>query len=178
MRLTLAAPAIALALLTSGCASLKSVQPLASETNTTFDRNLIGVWTDADGEDIIIVREGQSMTYDILWISDGGKESLRLVAKLVELGDSRVLDVMEANPGTFAVPCHVFVNVRNTGDDLQISFLDSKWIQAMIKDQSLAHFEADKSLVITAPTEQLEAFMLKYGTVPEARGDPTILMRR
>jgi hypothetical protein len=179
MRAQCAAFILAASLITTGCVGLRSVQPLAVSGNTTYDPSLLGAWSDAEHENVFIVREGRDLGYDILWSSDNGKDSLRLNAKLVQLGPARVLDVTEAAPGTFSVPCHVFVEVRAAGGGIEIALLASKWLGEQARGQStLAQFELDKDVILTAPAGQVSAFLLKYASRDEARDEPLTVYRR
>jgi hypothetical protein len=179
MRAQCAALILAASLLSTGCVGLRSVQPLAVNGNTVYDPSLLGVWSDAEDENVFLVREGRELSYDILWTSGKGKDSLRLNAKLVQLGPARILDVTEAAPGTFSVPCHIFVELRDTGGGIEIALLASKWLREQARGQStLAQFELDQDLILTAPAGQVSAFLLKYASRDEARDEPLAVYRR
>src|SRR5690349_9040485 len=63
-------PILAASLFTTACGELLSVTPLATDSNTVFDPNLVGTWGDSEGSNsvLVCVRKGDKNNYDILWI--------------------------------------------------------------------------------------------------------------
>jgi hypothetical protein len=95
--------------------------------------------------------------------------------RLATLGGQRILDLTAANPGAFAVPCHVFLRIRPVTGGLQVQFVDSKWIREQVNASQLAGFVQDDHPVLTAQQPQIAAFLLKFGFDERALDDPIML---
>lgn len=165
------------AILLTGCGELLSIEPLATKSNTVFDPALLGVWT--DGEDLILrVTEYKPAAYDILWTNTKDSEKVELKAKLVSLGDQRILDLWPADPVPFSIPGHAFIAISVTGEGIEARFLDTKWLRAKVRQSdSLAHINIEGDPLITAPTAQVGTFLLEFAPSPEAQDDPIRLRR-
>ena len=176
MRLLWIAPVVA-ALLLTGCGDLLSVAGLSNKGNTVFDPTLVGAWSSGDA--VIIVQAGDDQSYGIHWLGTEGKETpqiVRMEGRLVKLGDQKILDLTAADPGAFAIPCHVFLRIRPVKEGLKVQFVDSKWIREQVPS-SLASFMQDNHPVLTAPAPQVEAFLVKFGFDERALDDPILLRR-
>jgi len=53
--------------------------------------------------------------------------------------------------------------------------VDSNWIREQVKTSSLASFMQDNHPVLTAPSPEIEGFLLKFGFDERALGDPIVL---
>jgi hypothetical protein len=74
---------------------------------------------------------------------------------------------------------HSVARVRLAGDTMEIAFLDPLWVSAAMSEAriDLAHFfegerEEDRTLVLTAPTPALEAFLRMHGDAAGAFREP------
>jgi len=176
MRALWIAPVLSSVLLT-GCGDLLSVEGLANKDNTVFDPALVGAWNSGDA--VIIVQAGDDQSYRIHWLGAEGTETpqiVRMEGRLFKIGDQRLLDLTAADPGAFAIPCHVFLRIRPVKEGLKVQFVDSKWIRDQLPS-SLASFMQDNHPVLTAPAAQVEAFLLKFGLDQRALEDPMLLRR-
>jgi hypothetical protein len=59
-------------------------------------------------------------------------------------------------------------------EGLKVQFVDSKWIRGQVTS-SLASFMQDNHPVLTAPSPQIESFLLKFGLDERALDDPILL---
>ena len=159
---------VALAVTLTGCGDLMFVEPLASDSDKTFDKALVGNWYDRDSVVLHVTAE-KPPVYDvtILFVESG--KSAHLQGRLVRLGDQQILDLYDPEAGLFNVGCHVWVYVQRKGTGLEIAYLDSPWLQARLKESGLRTFEVEKHPVSTASTAQLREFAAKYAVRPEAR---------
>lgn len=162
------------AVLSTGCGDLPSVQGLANKDNTVFDPALVGAWNAGDA--VVIVQKGDDQGYAIHWVGAEGSDTPRFVrmeGALVKIGDQRILDLTAARQDAFSIPCHVFLRIRPVKDGLKVQFIDSKWIREQAK--ALPGFVQDGHPVLTAPPAQVEAFLLKFGFDERALDDPMLL---
>ena len=168
--------------LMTGCGSLMSLQPLATDANTTFDPALLGTWGDPNGDDsdFVHVAQGQNQAYDILWIEPKDNETYHLKGQLVQIGGERVLDVtpQNKNEGVLTIPAHAFVLIKKVNNDFQLQFLDSQWLQEKAQQSSsLPTSRVDGRFVVTGTTAQLQNFILQFGLDDQARSEPMIMRR-
>jgi hypothetical protein len=162
--------------LMTGCGDLPSVEGLANKDNVVFDPSLVGAWNSGDA--IVIVQQGDDQSYRIHWLGADTLDTPRIVrmeGRLATLGGQRILDLTAANPGAFAVPCHVFLRIRPVTGGLQVQFVDSKWIREQVNASQLAGFVQDDHPVLTAQQPQIAAFLLKFGFDERALDDPIML---
>ena len=175
MRKLLMTPVFATVLLT-GCGDLSSVEGLANKDNTVFDPSLVGSWSSGDA--VVIVQKGDDQSYRIHWLGTEFSNTPRIVrmeGRLAKIGDQQILDLTAANPGVFAVPCHVFLRVRPSVEGLKVQFVDSKWMREQVTANQVAGFVQDGHPVLTAQAPQIAAFLLKVGFDERALDDPMIL---
>jgi hypothetical protein len=175
MRALWITPVFATVLLT-GCGDLSSVEGLANKDNIVFDPALVGAWTSGDA--VVIVQKGDDQSYRIHWLGAEFTDTPRIVrmeGRLAKLGDQRILDLSASNPGAFVVPCHVFLRVRPVAEGLKVQFVDSKWMREQVTASQLPSFMQDRHPVLTAPSPQIAALLLKFGFDERALADPMIL---
>jgi hypothetical protein len=168
-------------LLATGCGKLISVQPLATDENIVFDPGLTGVWRD-DDETVYTVRDDGSKSYEIDCVSKGKvEETTALKARLVQLGDQRVLDLSARKEEPFSISGHAFVRVTPVAEGLEIRFIGSEWLQdQIVQTKSPAHFlygDRPAHPVITASSQDLEKFLRTFGLSEAALEEPGILHR-
>jgi hypothetical protein len=162
--------------LLTGCGDLSSVEGLANKENTVFDPALVGAWNSGDA--VIIVQKGDDQSYRIHWLGAESSDTpwiVRMEGRLAMLGGQRILDLTAANPGAFAVPCHVFLRIRPVTEGLQVQFVDSEWIRDQVNASQLAGFVQNDRPVLTAQEPQIAAFLLKFGLDERALDDPMML---
>ena len=168
--------AVFAAALLTGCGDLPSVEALATEKNIVFDPALLGAWNAGDA--VVVVQKGDDKSYRIHWMGAESAENPQIVHMegfLAKIGDQTILDLNAANPGAFAIACHVFIRVRPVKEGLKIQFVDSKWIREQVKTSSLASFVQEGHPVLTSPGPKIEAFLLKFGLDERALDDPILL---
>ena len=175
MRIPQLVLALAGTLLCTGCAELIGLHPFVTDTEAALDTRLLGVWTDDD--DVYIVRQDGN-GYTIGYSSEKkSSEYYKLKAKMLKVGEARILDLTPAEEDAFQIAAHTPLRVWVEGATLRIAFLDSKWLQ----DLATAHLavqENDKRLLITSPQEDVTRFLLTYGADDRAYGKPTVLMKQ
>jgi hypothetical protein len=166
-------------LMLTGCGDLVSVEAVANQDNTVFDPALVGAWTSGDA--VVIVQSGEEESYRISWLgTEVNTEPPRLIrmeGRLAKLGEQRMLDLStaEASAGAFTIPGHVFLRVRPVKDGLKVQFVDSLWMREQVKASSIAYFTEGFHPVLTAPSAQVAAFLIKFGFDERALVDPIML---
>jgi hypothetical protein len=157
----------------TGCFVL-SVHPLYFEKDLIFETDLVGTW----GE------KGHEKDLSELWIfQKSGNKSYRLTirdkedgegefeAHLLKLGEYLFMDLYPEEPEATSdfykmhvIPAHSFMLVSLEGNVLRLAFFDLDWLKKNIEQNkvSIKHERRDDTIVLTASTEELQAFVLKH----------------
>ncbi len=173
---------LAAALGVTGCATVVSVEPLATESNTVFDPALLGAWSDADGSEsmLVYVDKGEQASYDILCIDIKEKTTYRVEGRLLKIGGQQFIDVTahDKNGEVFGIPGHAFVHISKLENGLQLEFLDSPWLQERVQQsKSLPHSKLGGQLVLTGTSAQLQDFIQQFGLDEQAWSEPARLRK-
>ncbi len=160
--------ALALAILTVGC-TVRSLQPLYTEGDLAFEPGLLGTWRDKDSKDTWTFRRSGDRAYEIIASDSPGQ---KLEGRLVRSGGRQFLDLTAKGiEEAFAVPAHVFAQVRLEGDVLHVALLQPDWLRdALAKTPSaVTHLRlSDGAIVLTAPPKELQQFLLRHAADPKA----------
>lgn len=176
--LVIAALAGAAALAIGGCYTL-SMYPLYTQTDLMYDPGLEGVWGDpkALDDDTWEFRRLEGNTYRLIvreegnrLIVDPAKDGVFQV-HLMKLGPHRFLDIYPEEPAgvnsfysSHVIPAHSFVKVAREGDSLEMSFMDTEWLDTLADGGKLdlKHESRDGVIVLTASTADLQRFILAH----------------
>jgi hypothetical protein len=175
-----------LAVVMEGCI-VKSLHPFYTEKNVVFKQELMGTWKDQQTGtwQISPIKEKKS-AYRMKVTSNEGI-SATFIAHLFELNNIVYLDFLpEEQDGKqvdlFAfhlIPSHSLARVKNiAGDRVRIEWLNEEWLSELFAENKIriAHEvvheneqkQDDKMYILTASTDELQKFILKYGNDPEA----------
>jgi hypothetical protein len=181
--------ALTLAVLLSGC-TVRSLNPLYAEKDVVFEPGLLGTWAEHDDADKnwTFQRYGEN-GYRIL-CSEGLKP---LEGRLVKLSEHLFLDVTPKRSAhsdmvvvlpddvddVFAVSAHLFVKIELNGDTMRTALLKSDWVEkaADLKTLGLSHIRIGSKVVLTAPTKELQDFVVRYAGDRSVFGNEGVLIR-
>lgn len=180
-------PLIAIAVLLTAC--VPSLHPLYSPDTVVFREELIGIWKEnpQDEENWTFTRREDDKSYTLV-IRDE-KRTSSFHARLVKLGEHQFLDLV-ADADTLSekvgdlyraslIPGHLIMKVK-LGAKLEIQLLEPDKLSDLLKasPKSLAHSYIEKDyLVITAATDELQAFMKKHADSEELWGEPGVMRK-
>jgi hypothetical protein len=172
---------LAVVVLGSCLPSLPSLHPLYTDETLTFEEKLIGKWL--DGNTIWEFKKEGEKAYDMRVFD--GKEGL-FKAHLVNLGDMMFLDIfpdgktledMQDLYKVHIVPAHTFMKIEQMDPNLVLRMMDPDEVSKLLENDPnlLKHERVDDGIVLTASTEQLQEFMLKYANEEGVFGDASNL---
>lgn len=176
--LKIAALLAILSIVASGC--ITSVHPLFTKRDLVFRPELIGSWKDKSGE-IMKFSEKDSSYYSIRYISK--EDTTQLIGRLGKLGDHYYLDItIDPNDkkindvvGMYIFPVHIFFKVSLKHDQLVMNSFafSSNWLEKLIKEKRIRikHEVENEQVLLTASTEDLQKFVIKYTNEPKAFDD-------
>ena len=172
---------IALAVVLQGCI-VKSLHPFYATTDVVYKKDLINTWLDQDGNRWIIsqVKE-EPMAYEMTVAKDG--KSAVFLTHLFQLEGSLFLDFRPlASDGSVndlfemhLLPSHSVAKVVKLNDEVvEIKWFNEEWLHKLFSQNriKISHEvivedysgkDEDKSYVLTASTEELRKFLIKYG---------------
>jgi hypothetical protein len=174
MRIPQLVLAVAGTLMCTGCSELISLHPFVSDKEAVRDPRLLGVWVDDD--DTYLVRQDGN-GYLIDYTEKKSSSVYKLKARMLKVGDARILDLTPAEEDPFRVAAHTPVRVWFEGATLKVALLHSKWM----KDHTAAELavqETGDRMLITSPTEAVARFLMTYGGDDRAYKDTGVLTRQ
>jgi tetratricopeptide (TPR) repeat protein len=169
--------------LLSACGPEGSLSPLFEKKDVVFQDALLGTWISVEGEkgETYSFKKSRDDAYDLTFPLDEGKECKSEV-HLVRLGEFLFLDASPAhltkeeealNKGPLQFPqvgLHIFGRIWIEGDVVRIALLDDEWVTNMDKENKLpvGYTSTDDDTILTASTEELQKFVLRYAEDPKA----------
>jgi hypothetical protein len=176
---------IVLIAILSGC--LPSLNPIYTENDIFFNKDLVGTWTEADKEKEkwIFEKDGENQ-YKLTYLEEGKKASFK--AHLAKIGEYHFLNLYPydyASENTLYqchfIPVHTFSKITIDKDKVVVKMMDPTWVEEKImkKEIDIEHaFSSKGNLLLTASTNRLQEFALKYAENKEAFQEPVILKRK
>jgi hypothetical protein len=158
------------ALILTSC--MASLYPLYLPENLTLLKGIEGKWESDSteiGDETWEFTKHDSLSYDLIYTEFGNPGSFD--AHFVKLDTYLFIDMSpkpaESDNETYSgmlVPTHLFGRVWFQGDSLIIGWLDSEWLDEKIEDGeiSLQHESQENDKLLTASTQDLQAFVLRY----------------
>ena len=170
-----------------GC--VLSLHPLYTEKDQVFDPALVGTWAEKDSEDTYTFQKADRDGYELTYVEK--RRPAKFEAHLTRLGKLLFLDLYpkeseekienEMLEGHF-IRVHSFSRVRIDGDVLRYAVMYGERLARVIaqKKVKIAHrVEAHGDvLILGAPTEDLQKFVLKHAQDTKAFGEEQTLYRR
>jgi hypothetical protein len=153
------------------CGPVLSKNPLFKESETTYDARLLGTWISVGTavKDTLEVRRLGEKVYEAIFTEKG--TSTVFVIDLGKLGAQMFLDAELAR--TSLDPqwaSHSFYKVDIGKDKLTIAHLEEDWLKKMAdgKKLNISHKLSVGKLILIAPTDSLQKFVMKYAQNKEA----------
>lgn len=157
--------ALGFVLLIAGCI-VSSLYPLFTEKDLVFDPSLLGTWVGQNEDDTLLFQDGGEKAYDLTYISEG--QGLKFEVHLVKLGELKFFDVYpqldKEHDAYHLIPAHTIWRVQKDQDIIRVAWLDQSWVKEKIakKEIVIPHQLVEDRIILTASTEELQKFVLKY----------------
>jgi len=184
----------ALLLIVSVCLTLAgcvpSLNPLYTEKDLTFDPALVGVWSEQDdSQETWAFEKAGEKQYKLVY-TDKGKTG-EFEVRLLKLGGTLYLDLFAEGDGlkdskrndfylSHFIPGHTFAKVTQIGPTLRMAFMNPDWLKKLLeKDpKAIGHqLIGEDRIVLTAPTRELQEFVLKHAKEAFGSDEPSDLKR-
>ena len=165
---------IGLATLVAGCNP--SLNPLYTEKDLVFEPALVGAWAYENEEEVTWeCKKSGEKSYELVF-TEKGKAPATFEGHLVQLKKYLFLDIYPAAAAIkdnayedHLIRSHTFYRIWIEGDSVRLAGLNPEWLQDMsAKKKVKLHFERlPDGMVLTASTQELQEFVLKYADDPE-----------
>jgi len=183
-----------LAVIASSCL-VKSLHPFFKDQDVVFKKELLGTWIDQDagnwtisqanakseGSGIFGLKTGDSLrNYYLLTLTNDGGVS-KFIAHLFKLNGQLYVDFYpdEINlpdiTSYHLVSAHSIAKIGVFKDSLNIKWFNEMWLADLfennkirISHETISEKDSDESYVLTASTDELQKFLIKYGNDPNA----------
>ena len=192
-KLFIIAVTIAIVTALSGC--LSTLHPLFTEKDLVFDPRLLGRWK--EGDDTIMFEQGTAASFNQLpeklrslaskaYVMTGQEDGneVKYYAFLTRLGKELYLDyypyenARQKNYDGFykqhLTKMHIFYRLRfNNDGSFGVRMFDGDFLKKLIDNKQIRikhEIRFDGSYVITASTEELQQYVMKYADVAGALG--------
>ena len=188
-----------LAALLGGCIPVLSLHPLFNEENVVFDEKLLGTWIeDANTTWEFSRAEEPKNAYKLIYTyqeKEDAKEKLKglFIVHLVKLKDNLFLDACPApweqqDPNKiewayntlFLIPGHTFIKINSIEPQLKMLRTDDEKMREFLEvdPNSVKHTVLEDKPVLTASTNELQAFVLKYADDSRVFSNEIVLVRK
>ena len=168
-----------LAALLGGCIPVMSLHPLFTEETLVFEEKLLGTWVD-DSNNIWEFKDPneQEKIYKLIFVDNEGQKG-SFDARLTKLENKLFLDVYPSEPPwdeedpskvewsfntLFFMPVHTFIKINGIEPELKLQLTDDDELKKLLKENpnAVEHTSTKDKFVLTASTEELQAFVVKY----------------
>ena len=161
-----------------------ALSPFYAEDDLVFDPALVGKWVDEDGSTLMFEQSGPK-SYTMIEIENNVESEFK--AHLFKIGDLTFLDVFPTEPkcdsGDYymlhLLPLHSFLYVTQVEPELHLSTFDYDWLGKYLDEHpdAIAHTVVESRIIFTAPTEELQAFMLEHLETEGALGEEQVFTK-
>jgi hypothetical protein len=186
------------AVLLGGCVPVLSLNPLYTHNDVVPEKKLLGVWVDDPNKPDTTWEfsnmEEPNNAYKLIFSDKEGKKG-SFVAHVVKLQSRLFLDVYPSelpwettDPNKmvwpynsfFLIPAHTFLRIDSVEPQLKMQLMLESKVKELLteKPEIVKHTFAGERLVLTAPTKELQAFILKYADDERVFTDEVTLVRK
>ncbi len=170
----------------AGC--VRSLQPLFTDNDVVFKPALVGTWRHGEDKETWTLRSAEQNGYTLLSQTERG-DTVAFEAHLVQLGKYYFFDLLPKKEGQpwmkndlynfQLMPVHTFWRIWFEGDGFQAAMLDNEWTRKMIDENKMeiAYEQTGESIILTAPTKDLQLLVLKHADDEKAFPDAKTFQR-
>ena len=170
----------------SGC--ITSIHALYTQQDVIFDPALTGNWSaEKSPGEIWKFSKGEENEYILELMEKDGEKGL-FSAHLLKLDGHLYLDLYPAMYDSTEMDfyhmhllrVHSFLRIDQIEPTLKIAVINFRWLESFLTENpdAIRHELTDGRNVLTANTEELQAFIIKYQNTPGIFEEPNELIRR
>jgi hypothetical protein len=153
-----------------GCGDLLSLHALYTKETQVFDPSIEGKWQNADNS-MVVTRMGDF--YEVLLQAcPAHGEPTKFEMHLLDIQGIRFADLEGADQIG-----HMILRVRQSGGQLQVAFMDSKWLRETVPHDDADIERGSKQSILTVPTPQVRNLVAKYAREEESYDKEIVFSR-
>lgn len=183
---------------------LSTVQPIFTEKDLVFDNRLLGTWQKdnetsritvqiskaqpADFGENLALRKLQGKTYAFRYPATDDSPGITYLGFLVKLGNSYYMDYFPADmplqvdrfyAAHYSKMHTCFRLELQSNNSFALKQFSDTYLQKLIENKKvrISHEKRRDQFIITASTEELQQYLVKYSNVPEAYYQTTTYTR-
>ena len=148
---------------------------------------LVGEWMSKDGKETWTFTKDNEKSYKLLYIDKDGKKG-GFEVHLLKVKKNRYLDLFPTNPDLkendfyrgHLMPVHTFMRVQQIEPTFQMAIMKPDWIKSFLQrnPSAIPHEDVDGTIVLTAQTKELQAFLIKHEKTADAWDECDPMTRR
>ncbi len=171
-------------ILLTGC--ILSLYPYYTEEDIIFEKGLFGQWEGDNGDLWGFSQRGEN-AYTLIYTDSKGNQGM-FIAHLFQIDDKMFLDFYPEDPelnksdfyNAHILLAHSFSHIKKIEPELQMIFPDYRWLENHLKENpdAIRHEIIDTQIVLSAPTEELQAFWIKHLATEDAFIEPVTMQLR
>jgi hypothetical protein len=153
----------------AGC--VPTLNPIYTDKDLVFDPAVLGTWLQEKSSIEWKFSKRDDTSYDMVFTDNGGRQG-HFIARLAKVQGTTFLDLYPQEPDLdttdfyklHLLSIHTVYLVKATEPNLQLAAIDGKWLQTYLTENpsAIQHAEFDKGKLITAPTAELQAFLVEH----------------
>jgi hypothetical protein len=168
----------------TGC--IPSLHPIYTGKDIVFEPSLIGQWAEDNSKEVLTFSRAGTNQYKFVYMDDKGKLGT-FSAHLANIKGNLFLDFfpddLYLKENEFyrfnLLPVHTFAYVKQIEPTLQMSFPNPEWIKKFLNKNpgAIRHEQIESEIILTASTEELQAFWVKHLDTEGAFEEPSVMKR-
>lgn len=117
---------------------------------------------------------------NLYFIQKNGSEDVFYLGGLIKLGSNYYLDLIKLDFGlnsNFEFPVHLFMKISFDENELKMHMFSDSWLKDQIKNRQVRikhEINEVDDVLLTAPTAELQKFVIKYGDMDQAYRDTNV----
>jgi len=153
----------------AGC--IPSMNPVYLSQDLVFDTSVIGMWRQPNSKETWEFAKRDNKSFNLVYTNEEGQQG-KFIAHLARIDGNLFLDLYpdeaQSNAVGFykfhLVPIHTIYLVRRTSPNLELAAVNYPWLDDYLDDHpsEIQHATFGGRKLITAPTEQVQAFVLSH----------------
>lgn len=185
MRLLSKFMVVAVSLVIPAC--IPSLHPLYTDKDTVYDPAIVGSWVQDNKDSTWHFAKKDNNVYRLIFVDKEGRPG-EFEARLVRLDKQMFLDLFPEEPKlpengyyTFhLLRVHTFLKVSVDGSEMQLAGMDPAWLNGHLQSNpdAIRHETVNGTILLTAPPNELQQFVLKHGGNEKAFAAVVHLTRR
>lgn len=168
-----------------GC--VPSLHKLYTEDDVIFKQELVGSWTSESIDDSWEFRSDNKESYELNYIDEKGKKG-KFEVHLVKLEDKIFMDLYPSEPNIVSndlyklhlLGVHTFMLIKQIEPVPELSPMDYEGMTEFLEDnpEAIKHEIIEGRVILTASTEELQDFVVKYAGAESEIFDDTITLNK